>query len=102
MSGLLDPLSTYTQEMMLMITKAWFKNCFIARLCCHQSCKGISKRSSFDFLLSSQVGTCSWIHSIDQKVMFENATILAKFAAGVNMPDSMETNSMQGEDGFGV
>ncbi|GAQ85180.1 Isochorismatase-like hydrolases, partial [Klebsormidium nitens] len=47
-------------------------------------------------LIDHQVGTCSWINSIDQKTLLKNTVILAKFAAATGMPtvltSSMETN----------
>lgn len=37
-------------------------------------------------LIDHQVGTCSWVHSIDADLLKKNVGILAKFATKTNMP----------------
>lgn len=37
-------------------------------------------------LIDHQIGTCSWVHSIDADLLKKNVKILATFAAKMNMP----------------
>jgi hypothetical protein len=37
-------------------------------------------------LIDHQVGTCSWVHSIDAALLEKNVNILATFASKMNMP----------------
>jgi nicotinamidase-related amidase len=47
-------------------------------------------------LIDHQIGTCSWVHSIDANILEKNVKILATFATATKMPllltSSMETN----------
>lgn len=37
-------------------------------------------------LIDHQIGTCSWVHSIDAAVLKKNVKILATFATEMGMP----------------